>query len=64
MSRRDPTVALRDMLDHAGEIQTLVTGRSNGYDAVNFDILWQIITAALPPLVVSLDKVLRPRAAD
>lgn len=30
----------------------------HGYDTVDFDILWQIITADLPPLVAKLEKIL------
>jgi uncharacterized protein with HEPN domain len=30
----------------------------HGYDAVDFDILWQIITIDLPPLVAYLEQVL------
>jgi uncharacterized protein with HEPN domain len=39
-----------------------ITGTRNrlihGYDQVNLDILWQIITADLPPLVNELQKVI------
>lgn len=30
----------------------------HGYDTVNFDILWSILTADLPPLVATLDNIL------
>lgn len=30
----------------------------HGYDEVDFDILWQIVTEDLPPLVVTLEKIL------
>jgi len=30
-----------------------------GYDNVDFDILWQIVTQDLPPLIAELDKILR-----
>ncbi len=30
----------------------------HGYDSVDFDILWQIVTKDLPPLIKSLEKVL------
>lgn len=30
----------------------------HGYDEVDFDILWQIVTADLPPLIKNLEKVL------
>jgi uncharacterized protein with HEPN domain len=34
----------------------------HGYDAVDFDILWQIVTRDLPPLIAALEKILPPRA--
>jgi uncharacterized protein with HEPN domain len=30
----------------------------HGYDAVDFDILWQIVTGDLPDLISSLEKIL------
>jgi len=30
----------------------------HGYDEVDFDILWQIVTDDLPPLVTALEKIL------
>jgi len=30
----------------------------HGYDNVNFDILWEIVTADLPPLVAALERIL------
>ena len=30
----------------------------HGYDQVDFDILWQILTRDLPPLVAELDAIL------
>jgi uncharacterized protein with HEPN domain len=29
----------------------------HGYDSVDYDILWQIVTADLPPLIASLRKL-------
>ncbi|UCC87064.1 MAG: DUF86 domain-containing protein [Anaerolineales bacterium] len=29
----------------------------HGYDSVDFDILWQIVTEDLPPLIVSLEAI-------
>jgi uncharacterized protein with HEPN domain len=30
----------------------------HGYDSVDFDIMWQIITADLPPLILALEAIL------
>ncbi|MBI5115235.1 DUF86 domain-containing protein [Candidatus Poribacteria bacterium] len=30
----------------------------HGYDSVDFDILWQIVTSDLPPLIVALESIL------
>lgn len=30
----------------------------HGYDSVDFDILWQIITSDLPPLITSLEAII------
>ncbi|HEY7220389.1 MAG TPA: HepT-like ribonuclease domain-containing protein [Candidatus Binatia bacterium] len=30
----------------------------HGYDEVDFDILWQIVTQDLPPLVTALERIL------
>jgi uncharacterized protein with HEPN domain len=109
MSKRDPLVFYRHMLDHAWEAMALVQGKTradldtdrllnlalvrlleiigeaanripeeeqarysqipwsqivslrnrliHGYDSVDFDILWQIVTEDLPPLVVSLETI-------
>jgi len=35
----------------------------HGYDAVDFDILWQILTCDLPPLIEALEKIIPPPAA-
>jgi uncharacterized protein with HEPN domain len=32
----------------------------HGYDEVDFDILWQIVTQDLPPLILALEKILPP----
>jgi uncharacterized protein with HEPN domain len=34
----------------------------HGYDAVDLDILWQIITFDLPPLIVALEAILDPKS--
>ncbi|NQT86537.1 DUF86 domain-containing protein [bacterium] len=110
MSRRDDTISLRHMLDHALEAVELTRGRHrddldadrllnlalvrllevigeaarrvapatqaeahdipwpqivslrnrliHGYDAVDFDILWNIVELDLPPLTAALRRVL------
>jgi uncharacterized protein with HEPN domain len=108
MSRRDPVISLRQMLDHAQEAVALVKGRSrsdldsdrllalalvrlleiigeaagrvpaeeqlrrpgvpwpsivglrnrlvHGYDDIDHDVVWQILTTDLPLLVVELSS--------
>ncbi len=34
----------------------------HGYDAVDFDILWEIVTRDLPPLVEALERAVRAEA--
>ena len=110
MSRRDPDVALLQMLDHAREAMILSKGKSaqeliddrvlslaivrlmeivgeaanrvphekrskhpevpwtqiislrnrliHGYDAIDYEILWQILDHDLPELVFSLERIL------
>jgi uncharacterized protein with HEPN domain len=40
----------------------------HGYDQVDFDIVWQIVTRDLPPLVEQLQRILssrgRPKAGE
>ncbi len=36
----------------------------HGYDLVDFDILWQIVTTDLPPLIAVLDKIVSPEETD
>lgn len=35
----------------------------HGYDAINFDILWQILTVDLPALIAMLEKIIPPEDA-
>lgn len=110
MSRRDDSVPMRHMLDHAREAVTMIRGRErseldtdrmlqlavtrvleivgeaanrvtsqgrarypgipwqevittrhriiHGYDTVDYDIVWQILTEELPPLIVALEQAL------
>lgn len=30
----------------------------HGYDSIDFDILWQIVTNDLPPLIAALEKII------
>jgi uncharacterized protein with HEPN domain len=32
----------------------------HGYDAVDFDVLWQIVIRDLPPLVATLERIVPP----
>jgi uncharacterized protein with HEPN domain len=32
----------------------------HGYDAVDFDILWQVVSKDLPPLVAALEEIVAP----
>ena len=32
----------------------------HGYDSVDFDILWQIVTQDLPPLIRNLERIISP----
>ena len=109
MTRHDPLVRVRHMLDHAREAVAMVRARSradldadrqlnlalvrlvevvgeaaarvpedfrdrhpelpwreaagmrnrliHGYDAVDFDILWSLITQDLPPLIAQLEAI-------
>lgn len=69
MSRHDPLVPLRHMLDHAREAAGMVQGKTradldanrqlniHGYDEVDFDILWKIATESLPPLIQALERI-------
>jgi len=45
------------------EIVSLRNRLIHGYDAVDFDILWAILTDDLPPLVAVLDEIIGDRPA-
>lgn len=116
MSKHDPVVALRHMLNHAKEAVALSQGRTrsdldtdrllnlaltrlleivgeaagrvpkdlcekhteipwpqivslrnrliHGYDSVDFDILWQILTNDLPPLIAGLELIIATEAGE
>jgi uncharacterized protein with HEPN domain len=36
----------------------------HGYDEVDFDILWQILTHDLPPLILALEEILSEETFD
>ncbi len=40
------------------EVITLRNRLIHGYDKVDFDILWEIVTNDLPPLIANLEKIL------
>ncbi len=42
------------------EIVSLRNRLIHGYDTVDFDILWQIVTQDLPPLIDALEKIVPP----
>ena len=43
------------------EIIALRNRLIHGYDTVDFDILWQVLTADLPPLIAQLEKIVPPK---
>jgi uncharacterized protein with HEPN domain len=42
------------------EIVSLRNRLIHGYDTVDFDILWQIVTQDLPPLIDALENIVPP----
>lgn len=48
MSRHENIVRMRHMLDHR---------IIHGYDTVDFDILWKIVTQDLPTLIKALERI-------
>ena len=46
------------------EIVSLRNRLIHGYDTVDFDIMWQILTHDLPRLVADLEKLVSPEAPD
>ena len=116
MTRHDPLVSVRHMLDNAREAAQMARGRSradldtdrslnlslirlmevvgeaarrvpddfrrrhpevprreaagmrnrliHGYDAVDFDILWSIVTEDLPPLITQLEAIVQEALND
>lgn len=50
---RYPGVPWRDIVDLRNRL-------IHGYDEVNLDILWAIVRQDLPPLIVELEKIIRP----
>lgn len=43
------------------EIVALRNRLIHGYDSVDFDILWQIVTQDLPSLIAALEKIIPPK---
>jgi uncharacterized protein with HEPN domain len=35
----------------------------HGYDAIDFDILWQILTVDMPALIIMLEQIVQPEDA-
>jgi uncharacterized protein with HEPN domain len=35
----------------------------HGYDSINFDILWEVLTVDLPALIVMLEQIIPPEKA-
>jgi len=72
MSRHDDAVSLRQMLDHIEEAahpeipwREIIGTRNrliHGYDAVDYDILWEIVSADFPPLAGQLKPILDDQA--
>ncbi len=54
-----PATGTRELSRHPWpQIVGLRNRLIHGYDNVDFDILWQIVTQDLPPLIAALDKIL------
>jgi uncharacterized protein with HEPN domain len=55
-------VPARERVKYPGIPWAQIVGLRNrlihGYDNVDFDILWHIVTQDLPPLIVQLEKIL------
>jgi uncharacterized protein with HEPN domain len=116
MSKHDPFIRYRHMLDHAKEAISLARGKTrsdldadrmlnlalvrlleiigeaanripreeqaqhpqipwtqvismrnrliHGYDSVDFDILWQIVSQDLPPLIAALESIVPSTSSD
>ena len=43
-----------------GQIIGLRNRLAHGYDSINFDILWEVLTVDLPALVVMLEQIIPP----
>ncbi len=61
MLRDDLRIRLQQMRDHAQEAIELAGMRDRlilGCDQVDLNVLWQIVTCDLPPVVEELDRAL------
>jgi uncharacterized protein with HEPN domain len=76
MSKRDPAVSLRQPVcalarrreRPAGVLWLSIVGRRNrlidGYDDIDHDIVWQIVTTDLPLLALELSRSLPDQGRD
>ncbi len=46
-----------------GQIIGLRNRLVHGYDSINFDILWQVLTVDLPALIVVLERIVSPESS-
>jgi uncharacterized protein with HEPN domain len=58
-------VPVSERAQYSGVPWTQIVGLHNrlihGYDNVDFDILWEIVTRDLPPLITELEKSISPK---
>jgi len=55
--QRFPQVPWRDIVGLRNRL-------AHGYDSINLDVVWRVITRELPPLVRQLEKILGAEGAD
>ncbi len=66
MSKADDVIRLCHMLDAAKKIKEFVVGTRDrlihGYFDIDLDIVWNIVSSDLPPLIAQLQKVVQENA--